>query len=321
MSMWSNAPAERATWAEQARAVRIEDEVARRGIKLRGGVDRCGPCPVCGGTDRFSINLRKQVFNCRICDHGGDVIELVRHIDGLSFGEAVRLLAGHAPPQKPDAGAHHGAPGHFRGNGEPAKAAMQPPDNAYKAAWLWSVREPVSESCPAGLYLRQTRCYGGPIPPTLGYLPANGKHPPAMIAEFGFCEEPEPGVIDPPAVVTGVHITRLTPDGCKAPEDKPKIMLGAMSGLPIVLAPVNDGQGLAITEGIEDGLSVFEETGLGVWAAGSAGNMPKIAAALPPYVECTTIFAHLDRTGMGFAKQAARLIAAKRVEVHIKGRG
>jgi len=205
--------------------------------------------------------------------------------------------------------------------GQPAKAVTQPPDNARKSTWLWGLREPVTKSCPAVLYLRRTRRYGGPIPPTLGYLPPNGKHPPAMIAAFGFCDEPEPGGIDPPAVVTGVHITRLTPGGCKTPEDKPKIMLGAMSGLPIVLAPVNDGQGLAITEGIEDGLSVFEETGLGVWAAGSAGNMPKIAAALPSYVECTTIFAHRDETGLRFATEAARLIAAMRVEVHIKGRG
>jgi hypothetical protein len=98
-------------------------------------------------------------------------------------------------------------------------------------------------------------------------------------------------------------------------------MIGPMSGLPIVLAPVNDGLGLAITEGIEDGLSVFEETGLGVWAAPAAGNMPKIAAELPAYVECVTIFAHRDENGTRFAKEAARLIAAKRVEVHIKGRG
>jgi hypothetical protein len=171
------------------------------------------------------------------------------------------------------------------------------------------------------LYLRRGRRFDGPIPPTLGYLPPNSKYPPAMIAAFGFCEEIEPGAIDPPAIVAGVHITRLTPDGGKAPIDSAKIMLGAMSGLPIVLAPVNDGLGLAITEGIEDGLSVFEETGLGVWAAGSAGNMPKIAAALPPYVECATIFAHRDKTGMGFAKEAARLIAVMGVEVHIKGRG
>jgi hypothetical protein len=90
------------------------------------------------------------------------------------------------------------------------------------------------------LYLRRARSYGGPIPPTLGYLPANGKHPPAMIAAFGFCEEPEPGVIDPPADVPGVHITRLTPDGRKAPIDPVKIMLGPSAGLPIFLAPAND---------------------------------------------------------------------------------
>jgi hypothetical protein len=34
-----------------------------------------------------------------------------------------------------------------------------------------------------------------------------------------FAKSPIPGVIDPPAVVTGVHITRLTPDGRKAPID------------------------------------------------------------------------------------------------------
>jgi phage/plasmid primase-like uncharacterized protein len=71
-----------------ALAVRIEDEIARRGIKLRGVVDRCGPCPRCGGTDRFSINTKKQVFNCRGSE-GGDVIALVQHIDGCGFLDAV----------------------------------------------------------------------------------------------------------------------------------------------------------------------------------------------------------------------------------------
>ena len=34
---------------------RIEDEVARRSIKLNGrGAERYGPCPVCGGTDRLA---------------------------------------------------------------------------------------------------------------------------------------------------------------------------------------------------------------------------------------------------------------------------
>jgi phage/plasmid primase-like uncharacterized protein len=83
---------------ERARDVLIEDELARRGIKLRGRVDRCGACPVCGGDDRFSINIKKQVFNCRQCGaRGGDAIALVQAIDGSDFKEAVATLAGFAP--------------------------------------------------------------------------------------------------------------------------------------------------------------------------------------------------------------------------------
>ena len=166
-------------------------------------------------------------------------------------------------PQKPASGARHGTPGQ-RDSGEPAKAATQLPDNARKAAWLWGAREPITEGCPAGLYLRQARRFDGPIPPTLGYLPPNSKYPPAMIAAFGFCEEIEPGVIDPPAIVAGVHITRLKPDGGKAPIDPVKITLGPSAGLPIVLAPASDLLTIDITEGIETGLSVLEWRSAGV---------------------------------------------------------
>jgi hypothetical protein len=85
---------------EDARLVRIEVELDRRGIMLRGrGVDRRGPCPVCGGDDRFSINIKKQVWNCRGCSTGGDVIALVEHLDGCGFMEAVATLIGQ--PQAP----------------------------------------------------------------------------------------------------------------------------------------------------------------------------------------------------------------------------
>ncbi|EJW11719.1 virulence-associated protein E [Rhodovulum sp. PH10] len=77
-----------------AKAIRIEDELARRGIKLRGKVERAGPCPRCGGTDRFSINTKKQVFHCRGCAAGGDVITMVMLLDGGTFPEAVETLAG-----------------------------------------------------------------------------------------------------------------------------------------------------------------------------------------------------------------------------------
>jgi hypothetical protein len=188
---------------DRARAVRLEDELSRRGIKLRGGVDRCGPCPVCGGTDRFSINVKKQLWRCRICPAGGDVIARVRHLNGLSFGEAITLLTGHAPERTDCSIAK-----------QPAQSVKKSDDSRALAQWLWEGRRLISEDCPAA------RGHQGAFPATLGYLPPNGKHPPAMIAAFGFCEEPEPGVIDAPVTVTGVHITRLTPDGRKAPEEK-----------------------------------------------------------------------------------------------------
>jgi phage/plasmid primase-like uncharacterized protein len=78
-----------------AKAVPIELEIARRGAKLLGrGFERCGPCPVCGGRDRFSINLKKQVWNCRGCSKGGDVLDLVQHLDSADFKTAVQTLAG-----------------------------------------------------------------------------------------------------------------------------------------------------------------------------------------------------------------------------------
>jgi phage/plasmid primase-like uncharacterized protein len=80
---------------ERARAVRLEDEIARRGIKLKGKVDRSGPCPACGGRDRFAIHIRKQTWLCRHCGKGGgDAIGLVQFIDGIGFVEAVELLSG-----------------------------------------------------------------------------------------------------------------------------------------------------------------------------------------------------------------------------------
>jgi Zinc-binding domain of primase-helicase len=45
-----------------ARAVRIEDEIARRRIPLRGRRERVGPCPVHGGTDRFSVKVPPEML-------------------------------------------------------------------------------------------------------------------------------------------------------------------------------------------------------------------------------------------------------------------
>src|SRR5262249_7010797 len=41
----------------------------------------------------------EQVFNCRGCGVGGDVITLVQHLDGLDFTSAIRLLTGEPSPK------------------------------------------------------------------------------------------------------------------------------------------------------------------------------------------------------------------------------
>jgi hypothetical protein len=88
-------------WIAKARAVPIEREIKRRGIQLRGnGRDRAGPCPKCGGDDRFSVSTAKQVFNCRGCGSGGDVIALMEHLDGVDFISACTTLTGEQPPRR-----------------------------------------------------------------------------------------------------------------------------------------------------------------------------------------------------------------------------
>jgi DNA primase len=87
-------------WVQQARAVPIERELVRRGIKLRRSGGECiGPCPKCGGDDRFAINTKKAVWNCRGCGVGGDVIQLVEHLDDVDFNTACTRLTGQPPPR------------------------------------------------------------------------------------------------------------------------------------------------------------------------------------------------------------------------------
>jgi DNA primase len=54
-----------------------------------------GPCPCCGGEDRFHV--KGDRFYCRQCyPRGGDVIDLVRRVEGVSFRSACQRLLGDA---------------------------------------------------------------------------------------------------------------------------------------------------------------------------------------------------------------------------------
>jgi Toprim domain len=188
-----------------------------------------------------------------------------------------------------------------------------------KATWLWSKRRPIAGSI-AERYLREVRRVTCTLPPTLAFLPpSKPEYHPAMISAFAIPDEPEPGVVGRPRDVNSVHLTMLRADGSgKAEVNKPKIIIGRPLSRPIVLAPPNDLLGLAITEGIEDALSVHEATGLGAWAAGSAGFMPKLADNVPDYIEAVTIYMDADKAGQDGAHELAERLHRRGIEVFLE---
>ena len=53
-----------------------------------------GPCPGCGGVDRFWVNEAKNIFLCRASGAEGGTIDLMMHRHGVGFADAVGLLTG-----------------------------------------------------------------------------------------------------------------------------------------------------------------------------------------------------------------------------------
>jgi len=80
---------------EDARAMTIAEVMERVPLpELKSaGRELVGPCPSCGGDDRFSINKDRNVYNCRSCG-GGDAIGLAALALGCDFLDAVAHLAG-----------------------------------------------------------------------------------------------------------------------------------------------------------------------------------------------------------------------------------
>ncbi|ASS56872.1 hypothetical protein [Rhizobium leguminosarum] len=70
---------------ERAKTVTVAEAVERIGLSVMRG-DKGQPCPHCGGKDRFSINLAKQVWNCRGCSTGGrSGVGLIGFVLGLDL--------------------------------------------------------------------------------------------------------------------------------------------------------------------------------------------------------------------------------------------
>jgi hypothetical protein len=267
---------------EHAKAIRLEDELGRREIQLKHvGAELCGPCPVCGGRDRFAIHLKRQVWNCRGCGRGGDVIELVRHIDGTSFNEAVRMLAGEKRViaiTRPVVGQSG-----MMGSGGPSDH-----ETRQRATALWRESIPIDGTI-AERYLRQTR--GLDIPDDLsGVLRFHSQCPfgpgvrhPCLVALFRDIVSNQP---------CAIHRIALRPDATKIE----RRMLGPSSGAGVKLTGDEDiTYGLSVGEGIESTLAGMAMGFSPAWALGSAGsirNFPVLAG-----IDCLTIVTDHDDEG------------------------
>jgi putative DNA primase/helicase len=128
------------------------------------------------------------------------------------------------------------------------------------------------------------------------YHSPTGNQYPAMVAEV---------LVWPGCDATGIHRTFLSSDGCsKAGTKQDKMMLGSCAGGAVRLGIARET--LAVTEGIETGLSVTQATGLPTWAALSAGGI--VALVLPPVAvtKHIVICADNDPTGLKAANTASR---------------
>jgi hypothetical protein len=260
-------------------------------------------CPLCGPERQSAMKRNRRVLRVWCLEEGFATFHCAR------CGESGYVRNGSSPAPDPISLARARTEAAERERGAGA-------DQVRTARWLWSLRRPIAGST-AERYLREARRYSGPLPPTLGFLPARGEYPPAMIGAFGIADEPEPSITRiRDRSVNGVHLTRLRADGTgKADMEPNKVMIGRSIGSPIVLAPANDLLGLCICEGIEDSLSAHEATGLGAWAAGCASRLPALADVIPIWIEAVSLFVDDDLHGRRHAAKLAKLIAGRGIEV------
>jgi DNA primase len=282
-----------------ARSVSVADIIDAHGIDLRrvGYHESAGSCPICGGTDRFAINNRKNVWNCRGCGIGGDAIALERFLTGHDFRAAVAALA-------------DGKSGDFVSTEyqtRPSKSDRDAEAEAYarqqreKARYLHALSKPAHRSIVAS-YLK-TRGITV-VPPAIRALTKISDCV-SMLVAYGEIGSP----------ITAVHLTRLRADGAgKAGIDPNKISIGSPAGRPLIIAPFNDTRRLVITEGIEDALSVHQSLGVAAWAAGSAAYMPSLADKVPSGIE-VTLYPDNDDAGLRAADALAEGLIARGISV------
>ena len=275
--------------------------------------NRHGPCPGCGGRDRFRFDNKRA--GRWICSQGsgdnlaGDGFDLLQHVHGCGFVEALNMVAdvlGLEAGSRP----HGRAPASDRPRPapEPAKPADDSEQRVERALSVWRTAWPIAGT-PAETYLTgrgldpaQLRTDPPGWPETLRWHAEQGALVVAVNDGWTGC-------------VRGLQRIFLQPDGSPMRDgngDKRKLALGLLRGNAARLSCWPDPDSWwALAEGVETALAARQLMGVPTWAAISAGNMANVRP--PHWARHAIIFADHDANGTGL-QQASKALA--RIKQH-----
>ncbi len=254
-----------------------------------------GPCPMCGGKDRFTYDNRRGCgdYICRQCG-AGDGITLLCKYRGWSFREAFRHIEEIA----------NGIPASSR---DAPRAQWQPPapmdttPEQYRAmVKRWRMGTPTVVGDAAGQYLA-SRSIG--LSPRVQNLRT-------LVADHGRIVEMLARVQMPDGRPVQLHRTSLN-------DMVRKFMPGRHpAGSAVQLYEGRSHMGVA--EGIETALSAATMFQLPVWAALTAGRLAKFDP--PEYVDNLEVFADCDDSGAGqhAAEQLVNHLAGRKIKVTVR---
>lgn len=249
------------------------------------------------GKGSLSIDVSKGTWFDHEAGRGGGVLDLIRHENHCSIGEALRWLENigeYVTPVQPVEN-KTGRSFSLRDAAMRIWSESRPSDGTLVERYL------SSRGLGLGLEVADIRFH-----PRCPFGKCDGdvqRYVPAMVALVR-----NPGDGSP----MGIHRTELTRDGRKVDRK----MLGPCHGGVVQLAPHHLDAGVGICEGIETGLAVIKMGGGSVWAclsAGSLGSFPLLGG-----VQRLTIFADNDKAGIEAAQKCAGRWLTLGVEVNIQ---